>query len=475
MFHETCTRAGLLVATMLVALGVDEARAEGTATVFEAVSVYDVTDGTVLADARVVVVDAKVARVESMSEGQTPANAVVIDAIGKTLMPGLADMHVHYWPEVGPMFVANGVTTVRNLWGNVSSAGWDKSAKSGALVVPHHYYSGPLMDGPEPIWGDQSIRITSAAEAVGAIEAQRSAGFKAVKLYEGLTPEIFGAAVTAAKARELQVWAHTPTGMTYEDVVALGVDSIEHLNNAQDILLPDGMEIQPGEGRYLRSWSLAAPAKIERLAEKVAAAGVWNAPTYMVTMKQYEFGADPKVFFARPEAVYLGPGLEGWWRNASQRESYRSEHLAEASANYRAMIKALYDAGAPLLVGTDTPNPFTIPGFAIHDEIAAFVESGSPTVDVLRIATAEAARFLGEAGQWGVVAEGARADLVLLDDHPVENLATLRDPVGVMVNGNWHDRAALGAALAGIREAAEQSRREEAAKKSEPAEDDESP
>ncbi|TDI40436.1 MAG: hypothetical protein E2P02_16950 [Acidobacteria bacterium] len=112
----------------------------------------------------------------------------------------------------------------------------------------------------------------------------------------------------------------------------------------------------------------------------------------------------------------------------------------------------LYDAGVPLLIGTDTPNPFVIPGFAIHDELAAFVDAGIPVDEVLRIATADAAKFLREEGQWGVVAADARADLVLLDGDPRDDLSVLRRPAGVMVNGHWYDSAILSDALDKLRE-----------------------
>lgn len=416
--------------------------------VFENVRVLPMTGGKSIDNARVVVRDDRIVVVEGMSDGTRPVGATVIDGTGKTLTPGLADMHVHYWPETGPMYIANSITTVRNLWGNLDSEAWDVSAKTGAIVAPHHYFSGPLMDGPEPIWGEGSVRIASVDQVVGAIEAQRSAGFKAVKLYEGLTPDIYRAAVAAAQERDMQVWTHTPGGLTYEDVIALGVDSIEHLNNVQDLVVPDGFEVIPGNAGYLTAWSVAVPDKMTELAQKTSEAGVWNAPTYTVTMPQTEYEANADAFFARPEMAYLGPGLVGWWRGTVDPDAADNIEIARTAAqNYRMMIKALYDAGAPLLIGTDSPNPFTIPALAIHDELQAFVDAGIPVEEVLRIATSEAARFFGEEGQWGVIAPDARADLVLLDTDPLTDLSTFKRPLGVMMNGHWYDRAAIDAGL----------------------------
>ena len=431
--------------------------------VFENVRVLSMTESGVIEDARVVVEGAQIKSVAAMSDGASPSGAQIVDGAGKTLMPGLADMHVHYWPETGPLFIANSVTTVRNLWGSVNSAGWDEDAKTGAIVGPHHYFSGPLIDGPDPIWGDGSVRISSAEQLVGAIESQRSAGFRAVKLYEGLTPDIYRAGVAAAKERDMQIWTHIPGGLTYEEVVDLGVDSIEHLNNIQDILLPDGTPPMPGRKLYYEAWTLAVPEKMTRIAEKVAAAGVWNAPTYMVTLKSDEYGADVKAYEQRPEYKYVDPQTASWWQGSVKDIGPFDDTKREAGTRQLAMIKALYDAGAPLLIATDAANPYVLHGFSIHGELAAFVEAGIPVGDVLRIATADAAKFLGEEEKWGVVKTGARADLVLLDANPLDTLETLRDPAGVMMNGQWRDRRAIKKVLTKLEdEVAEMWRQAEA-------------
>ena len=303
------------------------------------------------------------------------------------------------------------------------------------------------MDGPEPIWGEGSIKLTSPEQAVGAVESQRTTGYRAVKLYEGLTPEIYRAAVKAAKNRGMQVWTHVPIGMRVEEVIALGVDSIEHLDN-----VGDSVYAGEGDADYFPAWANADPDRMRELAALSAEAGVWHSPTLSVIAKRYEYGADAEAFFRRDEAAYVGPGLTEWWRGSAARMGDYDDERRAAAANQKAFVKLLYDAGAPLLIGTDTPNPFVLPGFAIHDELAMFVEAGIPVADVLRIATAEAARFLREEGEWGVVAAGARADLVLLDADPREDLSTLARPQGVMVNGNWYGAESLSRELAALRE-----------------------
>ncbi len=443
--------AALLCAALLAAAFDPAVADDGNAVLFRDARVLTMTDRGVIDGAQVLIVGDRIAAITTDAV-EPPPGARIVDAEGATLMPGLADMHVHYFnADQGPLFVANGITTVRNPWGTTESIRFDEAARRGDLVGPHIYSSGPLMDGPEPIWGEASMKITSPELAVGAVESQRATGWKAVKLYEGLTPEIYRAAVKAAKERDMQVWTHVPIGLDVEDVIDLGVDSIEHFDNVNDSVFTvpeDGS--REDDGRFFTRWALADPKKMKALARRSAKAGVWHAPTYAVIAKRYEYGAQADAFYARPEMAYVDDSIREWWRGSVSRMGEYTEDKRLAAGQQRAFLKALHDAGAPLLLGTDTPNPFVVPGFAIHDELAAFVEAGIPAAEVLRIATADAARFLREEGEWGVVAEGARADLVLVRGDPVADLATLRTPLGVMVNGHWRDRGALDAALAGV-------------------------
>lgn len=439
----------LLVALSVAATSSVVASAEGAnVIVFENVRVLTMTEHGALDNATVVIRGGSISSVGG-SVGDIPDGAVLIDGSGKTLMPGLADMHVHYWSNSqGPLYLANSVTTVRNPWGSSQNFVLDARSKDGIDVSPHVYSSGPLMDGPEPIWGEGSLQLTSPEQAVGAVESQRTTGYGAVKLYEGLTPDIYRAAVKAAKDRDMQVWTHVPGGMTVEDVIALGVDSIEHFDDVEDSLYAgdDG-------GDYFARWAGADPGRMDELAKASADAGVWHSPTFAVIANRYEYGADADGFFRRPEAAYIGSGLQDWWRGSASRMGPFDDTKRAAAANQKRFLKALYDASAPLLIGTDTPNPFVVPGFAIHDELAAFIDAGIPVADVLRIATADAATFLREGGEWGVVAADARADLVLLDADPHDDLSTLRRPLGVMVNGHWRDAKAIASELDDMRNA----------------------
>lgn len=153
----------------------------------------------------------------------------------------------------------------------------------------------------------------------------------------------------------------------------------------------------------------------------------------------------------RPEMQFVDPGLMGWWRSLAAPEGTVEpgaddprRRRAEAFYGFqRDLALALYEAGVPLLIGTDTPNPLLVPGYSIHLELTALAEAGIPVAELLRAATMGAARFTGDETRRGMVEVGAAADLVLLEEDPREDLATLQNPAGVMIRGQWLDRTTL--------------------------------
>jgi len=231
---------------------------DGEVMVFQNVQVLTMTEAGAIANATVTVDGDRIVSVVE-GAGDVPDGARLIDGAGKTLMPGLADMHIHYSLEHrGVLYLANSVTAVRNLSGSAQRLILDAAAKRGDVLGPHIYTSGPLMDGPDPIWGERSIKLTTPEQAIGAVESQRSTGYRAVKLYEGLTPEIYAAAVQAAKDRDMQVWTHVPDGMSVEEVIGFGVDSIEHFEGvstaASDV---------PEDAGYMTRWANADHERLQ--------------------------------------------------------------------------------------------------------------------------------------------------------------------------------------------------------------------
>ncbi|MGB7407279.1 MAG: amidohydrolase family protein [Pontixanthobacter sp.] len=412
---------------------------------FENVKVRTMDEGRIIADGHVIVRDGLIAAV---GEGPLPDEydgERVKGSAEATLMPGLADMHVHYYEsDIGAAYLANGITTVRNLTGSVFSDRRDQAARDGTLIGPRVFTSGPIIAGGESFPNDFFVRARSPDQAIGAVRSQARSGYDAVKLYEWLDAETYRAAVTEARANRMKIYSHVPGSMTIGELLDLKIDSIEHLDGFAEVLVKDGFSLSRDDA-YAERWANVDTAKFDEWAERTAASGSWMVPTFAITYGRLR-SSDPDAYFAQPEAAILPTWAETWRQTALGYETDRP-FFDKWLVNKIAFTSALKDAGTNILIGTDGPNPFVTPGYAIHDELNAFVSAGYTTEEVLRIATVEAARFLGKEGKIGVIAVGARADLVLLSADPVTNLDVLRNPEGAMVAGNWWTRLAIDDAL----------------------------
>ena len=368
-----------------------------------------------------------------------------VDAAGQTIMPGLADMHVHYYDDgMGVAYLANGITLVRNLTGSIYAARRDEAARNGRLMGPLVVTSGPIIDGGEGFERDFFVRARSPEEARGAVRSQARSGYGAVKLYEQLDAETYRAAAAEARENGLRIYTHVPQSLDVEDVLALGVDTIEHLDGYAQAMARDGFSTER-KYAWAQWWANVDPGKFDALARQTVEATTWSVPTFAITYGRLRSN-DPDAYFALPEARLL-PLWAQSWRPSAQGYAADRAFFAPSLERKIAFVAALRRHGANMLIGTDGPNPFVTPGYAIHDELAAFVRAGYSNFEVLRIATVEAARFIGAKGRTGTLAVGSPADLVMLSSDPVGDLAVLREPAGVMVNGHWYDRAALDTGL----------------------------
>lgn len=427
------------------------AEEQGSVAAFIGVTVIRAYGGPRLKNQTVVVRDGRIAAVGPASRALVPKGARILGRPGQTVAPGLADMHVHIFePDDGVLFLANGVTTVRNMNGRADTNALAGRIAAGLTPGPYIYTSSPILDGPTPEQAAQGGRRTPQ-DMRRLVAQQAKAGYMAVKLYENLSAEAFKAGVEEARARGLQVYAHAPFSMTLEQVLALHLDSIEHLSGFDRALAPQSQSSWDEE-----RWAAADRRRIARLARQVAASGVWSDATLATWV------GVPRAFtdIAAAEAAllyqYATPRERMLWRRhydsarAARDPAVTWAVEQKAHVVHLAMIKALHDAGAPLLIGTDAPQPFVFPGFSLHDELAMHRAAGLAPKEILRIATSEAARFLHKPGEFGIIAPGARADLLLLDADPESDLTVLRAPAGVMAAGRWYDAATLRRLLADV-------------------------
>lgn len=407
-----------------------------------------------LAHQTVLVDGAKIVAIGPVASTAVAPGVKTIDGKGKWLIPGLIDMHVHFNDErQGLLFVANGVTSVRNMWGFPSTLAWRAKAQANDpnYMGPSIYTAGAIVDGDPPVWPGSHV-VTTAAQAEAEVAAQVKDGYDFIKVYNGLPLAAYDALAAAAKQNHIRFAGHLPDAVTIPHAIEAGQTSIEHMTGflraAQDATSKG--ETLKGDDQLREMVAHADPTKLADLAKQLAAAKLANVPT-LVVLDRFDHFDHPEALEARPENRFMPPMLTAGW---DPKEDFRTkdatpEHweLARKSTAFRKQaVKALADAGAPILAGTDTPNPFVVSGFALHEELAMLVAAGLTRYQALRAATSAAADWIGWADA-GRVAVGSRADLVLLAADPLADIAATTKRAGVMLRGSWYTQKELDGKL----------------------------
>jgi imidazolonepropionase-like amidohydrolase len=367
-------------------------------------------------------------------------------------MPGLVDMHVHYnEPSFAALFLAHGVTTVRNMWGFPIHVDAREQIKCGEGFGPWIYTCGPIMDGNPPIWAGSTV-IETAEEAERSVAEQMEQGYDFLKVYGNLSRDAYDAIIAAAREHGMRVVGHVPGQVGLRHALEAGQASIEHLNGYLQAIARDGAPEAVGmlTERMIQWMEHADESKIPAVVSATVKAGVWNCVTLLVSRKmgQARLAFDDEC--KRLELRYLSPQYITRWDPRNDFRQQKDLDLDRAAAAFRRagelrrlLVRALRDAGARLLLGSDTPNPFVIPGVSVHDELAMLVEAGLTPYEAVRAGTRDAAEFLGALDEFGTVAEGLRADVILTEGNPLDDVANVARRAGVMVRGRWFSATEL--------------------------------
>lgn len=354
------------------------------------VTIQPLTGAAPLVHQTILVEDGKITAVGPSASVRPPRGASVIQGRQWVVIPGLADMHAHSLVRDRWKLLGYGITAVRGMWGVPEHEALRDSVARGETPGPWIALASPGLDGHPASWPLTQF-VDSLADVVPVVERQMGHGFRWLKIYSRLSLPVYDSIVATAKHLHLEFVGHVPFAVPVEHALALGQRSIEHLSGYNIAL--DQFTDPPG----------ADSSRMMALVGATVAAGTWNCPTLAIT------GA-----LAR-----RGPNAD------------------RVIANRRRLVAALYRAGARLLVGTDSGIDIVPAGAALGDELAEFVAAGVPATEALAMATRGAAEFLGEAGAWGTIAPGMRADLLLLEGDPVRDLGVLRRPAGLVLHGRW--------------------------------------
>lgn len=383
----------------------------------------------------VITQDGKISEIGPASKLQVPPDALKIDGRDKYLMPGLADMHIHLnYEEELVLFLANGVTTIRNMSGFSEFLEWRKRICDGDLLGPTIYTTGPIIDG-NPSSFEESIIIETPEAAAKEVVAQKEEGYDAIKILSNLSPDVYEAIIAAAKEHNLPVYGHVPKRVGLERAMDSGQHSIEHMKDFYDALRPSG-------------WSdeQADLGKIPDLAARTATKGVWVCPTLGIYRIYAANSEEIKTIRNHLSMKYVPAQHRDPWNELERyllSDRWDNKGAKQMLDDVFQIVKGMHDAGTKLIVGTDSPIPFQVPGFSIHRELQDFVNLGMTPFETIKAATRNAAEFMGALEEFGTVAAGRRADLILVKANPLNDVANVAKRVGVMVGGRWFSESEL--------------------------------
>ncbi|HYH95704.1 amidohydrolase family protein [Hyalangium sp.] len=434
---------------------------EAPGVAFVGVSVLPLDSERVLEDQTVVVRGERIEAVGPAASTPVPPGAARIDGKGRYLMPGLVDMHIHLLPGEGApsdlagqqlsLLLANGITTARALVAPPSALALRDRVARGEVLGPLLRVAGPSFHGKS---------VQSPEQARLKVREQKAAGYDLLKTHGGLGRETYDAMVAEAKAQGLRVSGHVTQDVGLTHALESG-QQIEHLDGYLAALLPPEDTTKVEQVEFGEALARMSPARISTLAEATKQAGIFNAPTLALFEIVASDGAVPELRSSRELRYVPSTAVDKWTKELL------TGPLAEASVPgkhrflelRRQVLQGLHAAGAPLLVGSDSPQLFMVPGFALHQEMEAMAAAGLPPLTVLQAATRNAAAYFGESDQWGSVAPGQRADLLLLNANPLQDVKLTRALVGVLVRGQWLPRSELDAKLEQVATAAKAPQR----------------
>jgi imidazolonepropionase-like amidohydrolase len=448
-------RNNCLALTLLVAATfATDTQAETIA--FINVNVITMMNEQVSAAQTVIVDDGLITRIGPVDTTPLPKDSVVVDGTDRYLLPGLAEMHAHIpqasSPELGrvmTLFVANGVTIVRGMLGQTSHLTLRTALAQGEVFGPRLITAGPSLNGDS---------VDGAADGARQVRAQYAAGYDFIKIHEGLNASEFAAIAAAANELGMPFAGHVPVAVGVDNALAAGMATIDHLDGYLAALMPADSDASGGYGGFL-DVMLAAQLQEDRIADlaaRTAATGTWNVPTE--AMFEHRIAAVTAAELSQRREMQYMPAatLRRWVRTKELQENERgfSTELGDTAIRIRRqLIMALHTAGAGLLLGSDAPQVFNVPGFSLHDELQRLVEAGLSPYAALASGTSAVATFLGT--NTGTVEVGRDADLLLLDANPFEDIGNTRRIHGVMLRGHWHSARDLAARLEAYRIAAD--------------------
>lgn len=450
----------LLIILLLFAAAVVTVAAQTTA--FVGVNVVPMDRERILADQTVIVRNGVIAEIGDAAKVKVPRDAVTVDAKGKYLIPGLVDMHTHllsdsdeYPDSIAPdelrVMVANGVTTVRFMIGTPELLKLRARSAAGEIVAPTIYVASPHLTGREQ--GNNFV-VKTIDEAREAVRKSKAAGYDFIKVTTFVPSLIYEAAVDEARKQDIRVVGHADSRFVGVERAWKAGQQIEHLDGYMELLLkPDAPMRGSVSDLYIynvdnwKSFDHMDESKIADIARKTVESNPFVDPTQHFMKNSFGRLRTEDEIRAQPDFKFYPSKVQQQWLDFYKRNRFINTVPLEKRARWvelrEKLIRAIHDAGGKLMTGSDTPEFLWLYGFGLHHELKALKDAGISNYAVLAAGTRNAQEFFGALDKVGTIQKGKRADLILLNANPLDNIEATKDRVGVMLKGKWYTQNEL--------------------------------
>lgn len=398
-----------------------------------------------------------------------PKDAQIINASGKYLIPGLVDMHTHllsdgddYPDSIAEdelrVMVANGVTTIRFMIGTPEQLVLRARAARGEIVAPIIYSASPHLTGREQ--GNNFV-VNTPEEAREAVRKSKAAGYDFIKITTFIKAEVYEAAVDEAAKQNIRVVGHADARFIGVERALKARQQIEHLDGYLEMLIRDDApsknsisDLYIYDPKNWESLDFVDESKIAPLAKRTVEANPFVDPTQHFMKNTFGLPRSEESIRAQPDFKFYPTKVQELFFNFYKKNRFINQVSYEKRARWielrNKLIKAIYDAGGKIMAGSDTPEFLWLYGFTMHRELKALADAGLSNYAALEAATKNPSAFFGTLDKVGTIEKGRRADLILLDANPLENISNTERRAGVMLRGKYYPQKEMNGWLDAI-------------------------
>jgi hypothetical protein len=447
----------ILLALLLAACNQAQERISPTAILISDVNIVNVRNGEILENQQMVIDSGKIKGISESIEN-AESYQTKIDGSGKFILPGLAEMHAHIpssptsterTADVLFLYLSNGITTIRGMLGHPSHLELREKAKNGEIASPRIFTSSPSLNGNS---------VTSNEEAISKVTAYQKEGYDFLKIHPGIQLEVFNQIVSTSNEVGIPFAGHVPVDVGIRHALESKYASIDHVDGFLEGLVPETANVKPNQNGFFgyNFTSLADTTRIDELVQMAKENKVWIVPTQSLFTRWFA-PTNGEELLAQPEMQYMTKETLNEWRTRKEQSTgpdtgFDANQWNQFDAIRRQLIKKLQDGGHGMLLGSDAPQLFNVPGFSIHHEIDAMEDAGLTPLEILQSGTINPAVYFGMDNQFGEIKEGLDADLFIVDANPLENLDALQQILGVMRKGKWYSKEVIDQRLQKIAE-----------------------